>query len=241
VAIIQEGKTPPDILYIYHRFDDKAIDTFLSGKLWASSPDKFNDPFDCDLDVVDDYGSDREAFQNKANQILKSMQVSELRIQEILDSIETREDVKKYFLNQVNNANKHYGFCVGYTLPTYNDIKKYSGAFVSVDYDQPQEIHLSKYPAGQILADDKFLEQVFKIKHKDWHYEKEWRFITADNVDVAISLSCQIKEVCFGLRMPKWQEESIVHLLRNKSGIEFYKMTRKTGQWDVVPEPYKLK
>lgn len=37
----------PNTIYCYHAINEHSLDTLKVNSLWFSSPDRFNDPFDC--------------------------------------------------------------------------------------------------------------------------------------------------------------------------------------------------
>lgn len=185
----------PGILYKYRSLanleGDRVRDTFENSAVYFPSPNEFNDPFDCKIELL--LNGDEERWKNFIGKRLKTDRPNLSpadRLVEIhriirsgsyknLDpSISTRAAKRAgvYCLSAVNDdilmwshyANAHRGICIGFRAGP-ND------AF----FCRSQEVvYCPTYPLTSIFdSDERRFETAVLTKSEHWNYEKEYRVI----------------------------------------------------------------
>ena len=202
-------KEIPNNIYKYRAFDQNNYYENLISKneLFFSSPNKFNDPFDCKVVPNYEIGTDDDMFKlflwyvendhpnlSKQGQlkiaqknysdnlnILKSPELFSRRIEKIINNMfgvcSFSED-KSNLLMWAHYSNCHQGFCVEYNAP-----RLFS---VCLDYMKINELILIeqvKYSKNYPIINPYKINSPDELinwiiaKSIDWEYEKEWRLI----------------------------------------------------------------
>jgi Protein of unknown function (DUF2971) len=214
-------------LYLYKPANDYTLKIFQDGRLWAAKPERFNDPFDCDLEVSK--GITEEDLMNTVRALHgqrdrwpphitkfvdstfdkngKFTPAERARIdKEIQTVIEDNKNSGVVCLSEVNDAilmwshygQNHTGICIEFERKADNPLGD-PEICTPVQYS-------SKYPVidfGKMLLsrDGQTLNLMMRYKADCWASEKEWRLIT-DNGDMQSPLPGPISKVIFGLRTP---------------------------------------
>jgi len=198
-------------------------ESIISGRLLKfNNPAFFNDPFDCDVDLLEfdfrDWSSDVDEDFKKVKSILEKdlgnrtesiiRQISEVDIIEMykqsqLDKI-ARSAIccfTKDFKNTImwsHYANNHKGVCLNFDLsvsnPFFDDLVGQFGQG-SVNYNDYTTVNYFK-------SKQKALEKLFYTKSKDWEYEAEYRFFTLQEHGLYRFKTEFLKGVIFGIRVP---------------------------------------
>jgi hypothetical protein len=246
-----------DLIYRYYSFKGHNIQSLVDGTIYFSSPDKFNDPFDCSLDISDDYGDDRDGFR-QAMTLLESDQATsainafenDRQIKEAyfhgLSKTISEDQIAKYgvacfassntiSLMWSHYADKHKGFCVGFTWP---DRDSELMAVSPVNYASNAFVRLSSvYKVHNQQPKDYVMERFF-VKDENWRYEEEIRLVSHQYVNQSIVVKGMTpKTICFGLNTPKLEKDTLMCLLKNKHEICFFNMERQYGLFDLKPSP----
>jgi len=202
-------KEIPNSLFKYRTFDQKNYYEGLISinELFFSSPDKFNDPFDCKVIPNYEIGSDEEIFNiflkyverdhpsySKGDQlnfaqkiytenihILRSHKLFTQRVDKIINNmfgICSFSEDKNNLLMWAHYSNCHEGFCV-----EYNASRLFH---VCLNYMQTNELILIekvRYSRGYPVINPYKINSAEELinwiiaKSIDWEYEKEWRLI----------------------------------------------------------------
>ena len=237
-------------LYMYKPPDAYTLDILINGRLWASKPERFNDPFDCDLEIEKDITE--ESVLEAARRWRNESQVAEYktskldangkftieerkRLNEIVRNFEKENknsgvvclsEVCDSILMWSHYAQNHKGVCFEFTRAENNylgDEERCS----PVRYER----HYPPIDLGQMLInqDGETIRLMMKTKSWEWAYEKEWRLIT-DCGDKEYPLSWPISRVILGVRIEKWfkscietlcKERNIQYVQAKKSDREF--------------------
>lgn len=211
----------PDILYKYRSLAgidrDRVMETFSNSSVYFSSPDQFNDPFDCKVELLLDGTEDewkqyigeklkihRPSFSPadrlvEMNRIIRSGNYKKLN-----PTISTRaaKEAGVYCVSAVNDdilmwshyANAHRGICIGFRAKVQDYF-----------FRRSQEVkYFETYPSTRIFdSDEKRMETALLAKSAHWSYEKEFRIIEPhgsgvhqfpEELLVEVILGCQISD-----------------------------------------------
>ncbi len=212
----------PEVLYKYRSLAgdeqrDRIKQTFAKSSVYFSSPDQFNDPFDCKVELLLN-GTEEEWKQylsqrlqerrpglspadrlTEMNRIIRSGSYNKLD-----PSISTRaaKVAGVYCLSAVNAdilmwshyADAHRGICLGFRAGARDYF-----------FRRSQEVkYFESYPSTRIFdPDEKRMETALLAKSAHWSYEKEYRIIELrgsgvyhfpDHLLVEVILGCQIND-----------------------------------------------
>jgi hypothetical protein len=245
-------KSVPPILYKYRDWNNCYHKrTVEQNKVWFSSPNGLNDPYDCQLPlVVDEEEIKSDSFCQFLLSSTESLEVAQTKWAEIL------ENPQKYFTQREHElldmyldfgvlslcerpdnyllwshyANGHKGFCIGFD--TQQLVKEDTkGTFEDVKYQL-------EFPTFKFLEDPSCsFSKALATKHSDWNYEKEWRITKSFFADREVNINdTTIKEIYFGAKMDKGSKEEIIEILKYKNPlIKFNKMTTSRSVFKVEP------
>jgi hypothetical protein len=211
-------------LYLYKPPNDYTLDIFKKDLLWASKPEAFNDPFDCDLEAskgiaeADVLAAFRATYGAKAkwpadivkyhdkifDQHGKFVPAERQRIDdEIKAFIQENRDSGVVCLAEANDiilmwahyAASHTGICIEFERTP-------KSALGDAELCEPVKYD-SKYPVidlGKMLLhrDGQTQNLMMRYKADCWAYEKEWRII-ADKGNINCSLPGKITKVILGI------------------------------------------
>ncbi|HTN39056.1 MAG TPA: DUF2971 domain-containing protein [Arachidicoccus sp.] len=209
--LVLKRQNLPSTLFKYRTFDETnsmiySIEAIKENKIWLSSPDNLNDPYDCSFDINSDdlsaiVGPSLNDIEAKIKDALKELEaqgkqdfidwfrrVIGKRDEDLLLEFNgsTKKNYHKIFslserkdsiLMWTHYAKNHTGFCVEYETPT--DL--WDGLLLRCIHPV---IYTDKLPniGKYIFSQDPWEKLIGFIlpalhKAKDWEYEKEWRFI----------------------------------------------------------------
>lgn len=185
-------------LYKYRALDessatliDRLRDIFVRSRLWLSSPEDFNDPFDmCGKVVLKATGEERlkrvnellkghglsyrERERNRRFIMRKPLQILEAELSTIYAASMAETGVFSFagdprnILMWSHYASDHSGICIQFER--VKDFATFSGA-VSVEYSP-------EYPEVNWIRDfQRSLRKVILRKHEGWSYEREHRIV----------------------------------------------------------------
>ena len=251
--IVVNTKTKTLQLYKYLPISTRSLGILTSGKIWHSKPAKFNDPFDCGLDLSETMKIEekiqvlrarmqREGWSNEkiTNQLQHSFtpdgelnEIAEGNLQKMAGDIHhNRDNVGILSLSAVCNSvlmwshysTEHRGMCIEFNVPVTDSLHE-------INYSPK----MPKYTLYDLLIQpnpDAVL-RLFTTKHEDWHYEKEFR-IVLDRGDILHDLPGPITAIVFGLRTPP-EDETVVRRVAG-AGIMFKRCRRATDRFAVEIE-----
>lgn len=148
-------------LYNYYSLSINNIDALLNNYFYLSNPSTFNDPFDCNLNLI-------ENVENEINKLetVKRNNISNIGITSLSEVIDSN-------LMWGHYANNYNGFAIEFDGENI-DVKIAKERFVKntltrVNYSENLKKIKKEFPFA--------LHYVLTTKMKDWKYEKEWRII----------------------------------------------------------------
>jgi Protein of unknown function (DUF2971) len=126
-------------------------------------------------------------------------------------------------------GDQHRGICIGYG--TDRNPKPHPQP---VTYGGSRAVRTSALVRAFVQSDgdarDNLDRSVLLSKAKGWSHEREWRLIGPEGVQDSPLL---LKEIIFGQRCSRAVMHSVVTALQGRSGIEFYEMYVKRGQFTM--------
>jgi hypothetical protein len=205
-------ETLPDAFYKFTSAE-RAIEIVKNKQLWFSSPKNFNDPFDCNINLID-FQPSEEQIKTVINE--KVQRNRKTRRQEIQKNKRNAYRIRNQFAEQLNEmfqnsgiccfsekyenillwshyAENHRGICLGFN----RGISKIATMSGKVQYRDNYEKALFFGMKGEAIY-----HLVF-TKSKDWSYEQEIRavrILSNGKTDFDI---CHLTEIIFGCKTEK--------------------------------------
>lgn len=184
----EEVKQKPESLFKYYSLNRNGFYSLANNRLYASHPQKFNDPYDCSPEIID--------FSNASDNDIKAISLNSLDYSSLIKLKKSNILAEKQKLNKIlqkryffifymtfgvfsmtknstsmemwSYYNSHKGFCMKYNVNLLPDSFfgpypiNYSEKIESLDYDK--------------LKFGSFLYQS-NIKAISWKPENEWRLL----------------------------------------------------------------
>ena len=229
-------------LYIYKPPNAYTLDILISDRLWAPKPERFNDPFDCDLEYVKDFTEEDYLAAISQRYGKRDQWPSDIAEQVALDldadgkfTPEKRDQVNKVIQEEFIEKNKNSGvICMSEVCDSILMWSHYAQSHTGVCFEfiraedndlGDAEIcspvtykwHYPEIDLG-LLRYEKGLvmESAMGTKSLEWAYEKEWRLIT-DYGDIECPLPGPISRVILGVKIEDWFKSSIETLCKNRN------------------------
>ncbi|MDB9873786.1 DUF2971 domain-containing protein [Flavobacteriaceae bacterium] len=241
---------------IYKYCSYKDGDLIVSGQnLKFSNPSSFNDPFDCDIDllefnyedcsqeIIDDmeelkrnlsktWGTDvsetiDDIPQEKVEEIYKNNQIKKIKKSSIccFSKIHNSITMWSYY------ADKHNGICLvfdPFVKDPFTELSSKQCSEGSVIYDHNTSINYLKSKREGI-------EKLFFTKSNSWKLEEEFRYIIHKNVGLLKFKKSFFRGVIFGLRVKEEAIHQFINICDNKGydGLFFGKFTKNKLQLEL--------
>lgn len=234
------------------------VNSIDNAQLWISSPNTFNDPFDCafNLDIKSlmyntAYKSCSHLYDNTTlNQELHHQHAihlvnnTDLELQERVEKQikQISEIVFVSCFSEYENllslrmwghyASKHCGFCAEYD---FNTITRQYRSFCPIRYSDVYSINHDPTTPEEYRA---FRLQIGFTKAEEWDYEKEWRVIV-DNEDNAGIDGYSVpfprpKSIYMGVKIKTKLKEDLIKLCKEKD-IHIYQMYMQPESFRLEP------
>ena len=183
----------PHTLYSYVPFDKNTIDAIVQGYKYANEIFDFNDPTDPTIKLIPETKEIIEILKNIRIACFSTSPLSTLMYSHYTD--------------------KHKGICIEYD---FSDFDTENTSLLEVKYKEELKID-SKIVQIMMKSDNDINEEIsfldlFRTKHLNWEYEKEYRVMTYD-VD---KIYRPIKAIYLGKDFPKDNIELIKKLIEDK-------------------------
>jgi hypothetical protein len=267
-------KPNPKIVYKYRDWkkpNHKRI--LLKNELYLSSPKDFNDPFDCRISQNFSLLTPKEEDDYITSLTITGFPAAErmgLNYAEVIKDFENRFKDKKQFQKSADSIlfsyqDKHYavfscstrwnsilmwshysanhtGFCIGFWYQKLLESRLFGkGGPVNYMADYPK---IKPRPAkkDKQLMIDSFTET--HTKAKEWHYEKEYRFMTTyprelTEEDRIVRIPNDfIAEVILGISISDKNKLRIIKIC-NKKGIPVYQAIKNDFKFRIRREKIK--
>lgn len=219
------------MIYKYYSGNSYSLESLKKQEFWFSKPTEFNDPFDCNMDILDNYPAFKEKLFQKSPDLIKSFQdaVKHFGICCFSDEGDNMHLWSLY-------ANSYKGFALEFDETEFEDYfsnlfsakcnllsAKYTETLLNLDNgsivekniesDGTENGTISK-PVASFLADskkfDKLLEYLICQKNeKIWSVENEKRLIIGG---LARSNGAKRFEYQFGYSVP-WKRNSLKRII----------------------------
>lgn len=210
-------------LFKYYSLNINNIDALLNNYFHLSNPATFNDPFDCNVNLVSDID---EKFTNI--ETVKRNNIENIGITSFSETINNH-------LMWAHYTNNYNGFAIEFkgTEVTVNKVKDRFEKFALTKVFYTKEMRRIKkdYPFA--------MHYVLATKMKHWEYEKEWRIICQlkkDDDRVLYYYPEKVKAIYFGHRLID-ESKSAYRLLLEICEIRF----PRTPIYVVYPHPTDIK
>jgi len=233
---------------------DRLRDTLVRSKLWLSSSEAFNDPFDMStkVDISRDGKKKREMFYKIAKGIELKYNDRKRFTREMMlkPHSEMEEVLQNTFEDSINKigvfsfagdprsilmwshyADNHRGICIQFE--SARDPQVVFRAVVPVQYT-------NEYPRVEYTSNYKeSLRKVLLNKHEGWSYEKEERIILYDKANTYLSFSPDaITSVIFGCKASKDIIDAVSDLLderlsSGKPAVKLYRAIQHKSQYKL--------
>lgn len=229
----------------------KKLETAKGNQLWMSSPEDFNDPFDCNFPILDNFSVEdfREAMRSGSKRlgdnppdrtVFLSATEDDKRqfIQKCIAQFRSMiasfgvccfSEVWDSILMWSHYADHHRGICLGYDETDF--MEQHSGVLKKVRYST----HYPDVSIGEITRDpNKMLDNYLLTKHVDWRYEKEWRLIiTEDACRKRVQAPFPLRDVIFGVKTDAETRKDTLKCLGSK--LAFYEALHEpTGEYGLT-------
>lgn len=209
---IEIDETLPDY---FHKFTsaERAIEIVENQQLWFSSPKKFNDPFDCNINLIDFEPNEDQIKMVINNKVQRNRQT---RREEIKKNKRNAFRIRNQFAEQANEFYQNSGVCCfsekrdnillwAHYADNHRGIcLKFSKGISEIATMTGRIQYKDKYEKASFFNDkgDAVYHLIF-TKSKDWIYEKEVRSINIldyGNVDFKAEY---LTEIIFGCKTEK--------------------------------------
>ena len=244
----EEFKMIPKIIYRYLSFK-RAKDIIETKKLWFSSPNDFNDPYDMDYELID-FSIDRQQAQEfvnrnrpglnrkerreKARYLIKHKEGFIAHQKQIFEDAKAKTGICCFsrkpdvFLMWSHYANSHKGIVIGFNIAPVR-----SNPFLML-----QPVRYVPKASTKSYHEDKenALSHWILTKSDDWKYEQEIRaFCFLQNGLIGFDINC-IKQVYIGCKTSEDDTFSILSSLKDNgyNGVSIKKI-------ETVPKSFDMK
>ena len=218
-------------LYSFKKLSPHMLSELSEEKIGVSSPESFNDPFDCL--ILSDI---RRAFEQNKNldNFFIDTYIKELRKIRIRcfvgDSSETKGSAPEPYLRTLmwgHYAENHQGICIRYSLSEDSPLLK-NGI---IDDHTIGRIDKIIYQSGSVRRKERLeYERCFLFKDKAWEYENEVRLVYYDtkrdeeHYSIPLtSIGLKITGVYFGLNCKK-EMKSLIRNIMEGQEVDFYEI-----------------
>ena len=246
--------TPPTLIKFFNGSYNQDgsniyLDAVKNNQLWASSPDEFNDPFDCAFNFGSSKNIVRE-IEDKTT-VANKYGISKSFVCETMDVI-TKVictpnvsgsvccfSERQNLFNKVmwgHYANCHKGFAIEYNV---EDLNKNDGIVLPILYNNNID-----YLPNEIFFGDGMKKLMFYgnilpcIKSKEWGYEREWRIISPKKYKNEKGHLIDVKTpkvVYIGCRASDQLQKDLKKICSNQK-IELYQMRMKPNSFELIDE-----
>jgi len=238
-------KRPP-LLYKYTSVEVAKI-ILKDLTLKFSSPLEFNDPFDCDIDLVDfDFSGQIDDFVRQEISELKKQYKSHPLITEKLDNPEFLHTLyKEAQINKIRSskvccfslakdiilmwshyAEKHAGICLEFN----NDSLKKFVSLTDDEYSEGVVGYTADKKINYVSQDRSFsMQKLYMNKSHSWSHENEYRMFTINDTPGLQRIYPEfLSAIYFGLRTSEDDVSSIKLICKSNglNNIKFYKATK---------------
>jgi len=195
------------MLYKYFRFNKNSLDALSKRKLWASTPDKFNDPHEFNV---------RSTFLDDDRYEQRLLFLDQIKNFGIISFSELNNNSTMWG----HYSDDHRGFCLGFEF----EPKPEAFSVYKVNYND----ELPNFDLNNLWT-IKGTASALYTKGVEWAHEKEWRNIITDiegedlikNRGGLSGYGVKLREVIFGARTTPENIKSIKQILEKDKVLYF--------------------
>lgn len=241
-------------LFKYVPISTRSLAIIATRKIWCPKPTRFNDPFDCGIDLHGGMTIEEEIQVLRAEmeregwspdkitaQLQHSFtaegqlnQVAHDNIRKLHAAIHEKRDntgilslsaTCESILMWSHYAAQHTGMCIEFQVPL-------SPSVLRVDYPPdppPYTLH------DIFVKRDSRVLDLFTTKHRDWAYEKEYRLMF-DRGDFQLDIPGPISTITFGMRTTPDDEALVRAVAANSAQLRFLKCRKHQDRFAVTIE-----
>jgi hypothetical protein len=224
----------PKTLYKYRSLAPEFSKSFVrsilrDSQIYLSSPNQFNDPFECQADILVERDDPLVAGMSK----LQLLETARANLRSLL-SIYSMSAVNNSVLMWSHYADNYRGICLGFDAEDQDGV--FAAAEPVVYQDQLPVFDLRK--DGDSIATAKI---VALTKSAKWSYEQEWRIIAhAPERRINFPPKC-LTEVVLGCDISKKDRLALMaQLLVRESPVRLYQARRNALRYSVETLPEGL-
>ncbi len=203
-------------------------ESIVVGKLLKfNNPESFNDPFDCDIDLLEFNFNERSSEISDDLEKVKIILEKKYgeKTESLINKISDSEIIEFYKQSQLNKISKssiccfsktfkntvmwshygdnHKGICLNFDLSIPEPFVDYPSERFSrgsVDYNHYSSVNYLK-------SKERGIKKLFYTKSKDWEYEKEFRFHILEEHGLFRFHHNFLKGIIFGIRVTEEEIE----------------------------------
>jgi len=236
-----DSPTIPDVLYRYQALNANSITNLVNRTVWFADPRTFNDPFDCQLQLLMDPDRPTDEIPRVGHAIEDKLRSDpEIRRQLVRGLTDMIEHAGVVCLSKMRDqtlmwshyADEHRGFCMGFQP---NGLGR--SATSRVEYcarESVLDLDRFKGSIGHIVG------QVLCTKVSEWSYEQEWRLIYRIEQESERarpwSEFMTLTAIYLGLKMPEQQKQTIRTIFKDDPDVTIHEMAQVPGQLAVRPK-----
>lgn len=199
--------TKADLIYKYQAITDYSIENLRDGKLWASKPETFNDPFEFHYHQIGD-----NPQKTGADKLISQLHNSRVVCL-------TPNPLNP--LMWAHYTDHHRGICLGFEHNIITTAVRYTNDFPQVNFTTDNRNQRERE-----------LLHIMWTKSPDWSYEDERRMIFEADADPKVSYPGPLAEVIFGLRTSPEQIAQIREVLEGQK-ISYYQCYLEPRCYDL--------
>lgn len=223
-------KEEKSVLYRYRPINSYTLSEIINDYVFLANPETFNDPFDGQYW----YSDGKILSHSKGNEFAKEYIYGTLQEYMNADNQRLRNNVRIASFSQKNNnmpmwnhyANRNRGVCLEYDMSDF----EYIEGKLNLNGEQREVsllpvLYVSNSNDYYLASKQKELDDTIAclIKHKDWSYEEEWRFIGHNHSERVEKMP--VSAIYFGYDVSEEEIETVRDIVEklNKK-IDFYHM-----------------
>ena len=201
----------PKRLFIYKKWNDFTKEIIEKNQLYLNNPKKFNDPFDCQMQII---------VSGNLDESIKKIGVCSL------------SGSKNNILMWSHYADGHCGVCLEFDSSEL--LKKDMAEIIKVRYVNKIPSYLKKFRISE--SEKLFLS----YKHKDWSYENEYRIIHGNSQEKNFKISPNaLKKVYIGCNMKSEIISEVSEFIKNINSnynrkIELFKTEKSVENFELT-------
>lgn len=198
IEYVNKDYKVPKTLIKYYQADENGYKVLRDGKIWATHPFDFNDPFDCSLQMWELDNFPMEFAIDHLNEVKKELKKYGINLKETDDSNLIENVRKRYFdiflrllgifcLNDSKNSELFWGYYnnhEGFSIVFDSDIlsSDWNAWPLKVEYENVSNFEKITLKSKDVENHNIFPKVVrwATLKKYEWSHENEWRFIFLD-------------------------------------------------------------